>query len=148
MDESIEQKETVLHTAFRLAQILKEDPAALDKEAYVQGDQWLEIKSLEDSRFPDLNQKKIGVIQQSIQDLASWGKTLASAYMGLTYYESELQSYIAEYGESPLGESLFSVAFRNPEALKDLRSGGREHLSEEDMNTVIYRLTVEWSRLL
>lgn len=148
-------KETPLSTedlfasAEKLAEILANDPDALDEDILSRGEQWLDIKSFDpesDEDFPDMNEKKILVLQNAIKDLAQRGKLFTSAFLGLTYYEGSLQPFIAQYGEIPLGDVYLSIEFKRPDLLAQWRQGDLSHIDDDEINYMVYYLTWYWAQ--
>lgn len=140
----------VLKSAHELAKILKKDSDGLDTAAWSRGDSFLLIAN--DPQFgkktAGLADQKIKIIQQAIEDLSARGKVLSEAFFGLTFFENQIQTFICQYGEAPMGKVIFKIAIKNVAAFVEWRKGGAENVSEEDLNSAIYRLAALWAEFL
>lgn len=140
----------VLGTAQKLAGLLKGDPQGLDRETYQNGDQLLTF--FQDSNygagFRNLNAFKIEAVMQAIDDLAGRAKYLTTSYIGVAFSKGKLSTYISPLGESPEGNVVYKIGLKDVAAFQKWRTGQNNEVTPEDINSAIYRLTVEWSRLL
>lgn len=149
-EDSSLQVPDVLKSALTLAQIIKKDSEALDTETWSRGDQFLNIANdpTFGKKIDDLSQLKISIIKEAIEDLANRGQVLAEAFIGLTYFENEVQTFICQNHEIPLGKVVFKIGIRNIEAFLQWRQGAVGMISADDINSGIYRLAALWAELL
>ena len=68
--------------------------------------------------------------------------------MGLTLFENQIETFICQYGEKPLGKIVFKIGIKNMKAFMEWRQGAKGQVSEQDINSGIYRLTALWAELL
>ena len=140
----------VLMAAENLAQMIKKDPEALETEAWSRGDNFLEITH--DPSFGiktiGLTEQKIKIIKQAIEDLSGRGRVLSAAFIGLIFFENEIQTFISQYGESPTGKIVFKIGIKDVDDFKEWRNGDLGKVSEDDINAGIYRLAAFWAELL
>lgn len=149
-EDSSLQAPDILKSALELAQIIKKDSEALDTETWSRGDQFLHIAN--DPTFGKkmigFSELKISIIKEAIEDLANRGQVLAEAFIGLTYFENEVQTFICQNHEIPLGKVVFKIGIRDIEAFLQWRQGAIGKVSADDMNAGIYRLAALWAELL
>lgn len=140
----------VVGTAEKLAHIMKEDSSAIDRIAAQAGDRFLIFfhdTNFTDS-FKDLRTKKIEVIQMAIDDLSQKGKMLAANFVGVSFLNGAMETFICEYGETPEGNVVYKIGLKDVAAFLRWRSGQNDEINQDTLNAGIYRLTLEWSRLL
>ena len=140
----------VLKSAHQLAKLLKEHRDALDQETWAQGENFLSItndKSF-DKTILGLLEKKIKIIQEAIEDLADRGKLLAEAQLGILMDGQKIETFLCQYGETPLGKVIFKIAIKDVDSFKAWRQGQGQKTSENDVNSGIYRLSALWAELL
>lgn len=150
-EEGINQEEVdVLGTAMQLAQLLKEDPQGIDKAEFKRGE--ILLTFFQDPNFgpsfPNLRDFKTEIVVQAIEDMANRSKILSKSFMGVAFANNALETFNCEYGQSPKGNVVYKIGLRDVVAFQNWRSGQNSEISAEDINASIYRLTVEWSKLL
>ena len=145
-----DSKPEVLNSAFRLAQIIKEDPDSLDTATWSKGDDFLVIFNDSElkQKTEDLVELKIKVIQQAIEDLSERGNILSEASMGLIFYDNQAQAFISHYKEAPLGKIVFKIGIKDTNAFIEWRKGATDQITEDDINAAIYRLTALWAEFI
>lgn len=139
----------VLQMATRLAEILREDPQALDKAEYQRGERQLTL--FQDANFgPSFNglkTLKIEVLSLAIDDLANRAKVLSNQFMGVAFAKNKLGVFLCDHGQTPQGTVVYKIGLRDVVAFQKWRTGQNSEITPEDLHAAIYRLTVEWARL-
>lgn len=140
----------VLKSAFELAQIIKEDSDALDTETWSRGDQFLSIANdpTFGKKIAGLSELKISILKEAIEDLANRGQVLSEAFLGLTYFENNVQTFVCQNNEIPLGKVVFKISIKDLKPFLEWRQGVVGKVSEDDINSGIYRLAALWAELL
>ncbi len=140
----------VLKSAFELAQIIKKDSSALDTEAWSRGDDFLNIANEPTfaKKIKGLSDLKISIIKEAIEDLSNRGQVLSQAFIGLTYFENEIQTFICQNSEIPLGKVVFKIGIKDLESFLQWRQGAVGTISSDDINSGIYRLAALWAEFL
>lgn len=140
----------VVGTAGKLAEIMKEDSSAIDRLVSQAGDRFLvffQDANFTDS-FKDLRSKKIEVIQSAIDDLSQKGRMLGGNFIGVSFLNGAMETFICEYGQSPEGNVVYKIGLKDVAAFLKWRNGQNDDINQDTLNAGIYRLTLEWSRLL
>jgi hypothetical protein len=150
MRESEPEIVDVTGTARVLAQMLKSDPQGLDKEHFARGDKMLTFYQDTNfgANFKNMNDLKVELLTNLIDDLADRARMLSKAFFGISFTNNKLQTFVCDYGKSPDGTVVYKVGLRDVAAFQRWRSGQNAEITADDINSSIYRLTVEWSRLL
>ena len=140
----------VLNSAYKLALILKQDPEALDTGSWSRGEKFLTLANdlTFAERTTELVEQKIKIIKQAIEDLSDRGPILAEAFMGLTLFENQIETFICQYGEKPSGKIVFKIGIKNIKSFMEWRQGAKGQVSEQEINSGIYRLAALWAELL
>jgi len=146
------KKKSILDTTVELAKLMHEDPTGIEKEILQAGENLVGIFSdpnYTKKRFKKLDQQKIETLKSAVEDISSGVQTLRSSTLGLSYKGNEINSYISPHGSTPEGTVIYSVNWKNIAAFKNWRNEGSETaVNQDDINSAIYYLTVEISRLL
>ncbi|GIL21267.1 MAG: hypothetical protein BroJett041_23810 [Candidatus Jettenia caeni] len=130
---------------------MKKQPELIEKELLQKGDQLVGIfhdYQYNLRRFPDLNEKKIAAISTAIEDISKGVVTLRSSSIGIMAKDRKLLTYITTHGSSPGGDIVFSVNWKNIVAFKSWRKDEGDDISQDDINTAVYRLAAAISDLM
>jgi hypothetical protein len=140
----------VLTPAFEFAKILAADPKELNQTELARGNNILLVYSDENFgvRFPDLKDLKLGVIKLALEDISSRAQILSGNTIGITFLENRLQTYLTPFGCLTEGTIVYKIGIKNIIAFEKWRKGELSEISQEDINSAIYRLAYEWSKLL
>jgi hypothetical protein len=144
------KKVDVLATASELAAILQQDPTLIEKDLVQRGDELLGIFSDDSFRdsFKNFRQMKIEALKMAIEDISAGAPTLMTSTIGLTFKNNKIVTYIVPFGTMASGNVLYSINLKDRAAFKSWRNEDAFDVSQDDVNTAIYRLTVSWSQLL
>lgn len=141
----------VVGSALKLAKIIKENPALIEKPLLVQGEKLIAIYSDANFKdnFKDYKAMKIEALKVAIDDVAMGCKSLQESTIGLTFRDNRIQPYISPHGKTPGGSIMYSISWKNIVAFKSYRnSEGEIDIPEEEIHAVIYKLTCELSVLI
>lgn len=142
----------ILDSVYELADIIKSDPAFVDKTLLKRGDELISVftdASYTVRRFPDLNDHKIEVLEKAIEDVAVGVLALRSSVIGLINSGGTLVPYVTPHGTNPDGDVVFNVKWKNTVAFKNWRrEDGTDDVSQEDVNAAIYKLTVDLAKCM
>jgi hypothetical protein len=142
----------ILDSVYELADILKQDPSSLDKALLKKGEELVSVFSdatYNTRRFPDLNMKKIEVLEKAIDDVAMGVLILRSSVIGLMNKGGKIIPYVNPHGSNPDGDVVFNIKWKNIVAFKSWRKeDGTEDVSQDDVNASIYKLTVDISKYM
>ncbi|MCB0368938.1 MAG: hypothetical protein KDD45_05660 [Bdellovibrionales bacterium] len=150
MDKPSSQRANVLDPAEQYANILKSDPKEINAAELRRGDQFLLIYSDENfgSRFADLNSLKLSVVKMAIEDISGRAQILSTNTIGVTFLDNKLQTFLTPFGGQATGNVVFKVGIKNVLAFQKWRQGQASEISQDDVNAAVYRLVVEWSKLI
>ena len=98
--------------------------------------------------FSNLKKQKTEILQQALEDIASGVMVLRSSVMGLQFHQNKILNFISPLGTPPEGQVVFSVSWKDIAAFKNWRSGEGDEVSQDSINSAIYFLAAELSRLL
>ncbi len=141
----------ILNSVDELSALMKESPGGIDQDVVTKGEELISLFNDDNytpQRFPSLNANKIEILRRVIEDISMGVMILRSSSIGLTARNNELQPYIVPHGTLPQGNVVFSVNWKKIVSFKNWRKGSTDPVSQDDINTAIYFLTVEISRLL
>lgn len=142
----------ILDSVYELADIMKNDPSILDKPTLKRGEELVLVfndPTYTTRRFPDLNLKKIEVLEKGIEDVAVGILALRSSVIGLMNKGGKLYPYVNPHGSNPDGDVVFNIKWKNIVAFKNWRKeDGTDDVSQDDVNAAIYKLTYEISKHL
>ncbi|MBX3035255.1 MAG: hypothetical protein KF865_15160 [Bdellovibrionaceae bacterium] len=143
-------KADVLNSAMKLAHLLKTDISGLDKSEYDRGDRILSfyVDTQFGANFRNLNEMKIEVLTNVIEDLADRARMLSKAFFGVSFVNNQMESFVCDHGQRPKGNLVFKVSLKDVAAFQRWRAGQEADVQAEDLHAAIYRATVEWSRSL
>ena len=144
------QRANVLEPAEKYAQILAQNPSEINKVELERGNQALLIYSDDNfgSRFADLNSAKISVVKMAIEDISGRAQILATNTIGVTFLENKLQNFLTPISGQTGGTLVYKIGIKNILAFQKWRQGETGELTQDDLNAAVYRLVVEWSRLM
>ncbi|MFN7728047.1 MAG: hypothetical protein ACK5P7_02705 [Bdellovibrio sp.] len=141
----------VIATARKLAQMMREKPAAIERDLINAGDELLAFFEDPNFRtsFQNLKALKKEAIEMAIQDISSGVMTLRSSSIGVSFRGSGLTPYITPHGTSPPGNVVFSISWKNIKAFRHWRdSEGSDDVTQDQINLSIYRLTAMLADLI
>lgn len=146
----MEDRANVLLPASELAQILATDPNELNPSELNRGNSVLLIYSDENFgvRFSDLKPLKLSVVKMAIEDISGRAQILSANTIGVTFLENKLQTFLTPFGGTTEGTIVYKVGIKNIIAFQKWRQGEPSEISQEDINSAIYRLVYEWANLL
>lgn len=137
----------VLGTARKLAEIIKADKQALDRETYRRGDRLLAI--FQDPNYGrstrGLSETRLEIIQQAIDDMANRAKVLSRSFFGVTFVNNQVRPFVCQYSETPEGNIVYKIGLKDVVAFQSWRQGQNNEINQDDINAAIYRLTAEWA---
>lgn len=140
----------VIGTALRFAELLKEDPRAVDRAELQRGERLLSL--YQDANYSDgfrnLRALKAELFKTVIEDLADRARVLSGSYYGVFFVKGQLKSGAFEYASSPEGSLVYKIALKDVAGFQKWRKGEGSSYTPEDLHAGIYLLTVELSRLL
>jgi hypothetical protein len=140
----------VLVPASEVAKILADDARELNQEEVIRGNSVLLVYNDENfgSRFTDLKSLKLSVLKMAIEDISGRAQILSSNTIGVTFFENKLQTFLTPFGGATEGVIVYKIGIKNALAFQKWRQGEASDISQEDINSAIYRLIYEWSKLL
>lgn len=146
----MDDRANVLDPASELAQILANDPKELNQPELNRGNSIILIYSDENfgARFSDLNALRLSVIKMAIEDISGRAQILATNTIGVTFLDNKLQTYLTPFGATTPGTIVYKVGIKDIISFQKWRKGEMGTISQEDINSAIYRLIYEWSKLL
>ncbi len=130
-------------TTLELAQILKADPSALDKNDFEIGKEIISI-------FEDLNFSKslanykvcrLKCIQEAISDLSTGAENLKSGAYGVQFLHNQFSNFYNLHNEKPDGTVAYSISLKEFVAFKNWRLTEGDEFPQEKVNHSIYYLT-------
>jgi hypothetical protein len=144
------KKVDVVGSARELAMMMKNDPSLIEREVLNQGDEL--IGFYQDPNFGDgfqnLRSLKLEILEMAIQDVSGGVMTLRSSSIGVAFRGRSLTTYISPHGSNPSGTVVFSVNWKNIKAFQNWRNDQGEDITQDEINTAIYRLAAAMSELL
>jgi len=144
------KKVDVIAAAYELATVFKEDPKFVERDLLQQGDELLSF--FEDpnfsNSFQDMLTQKSQVIQMAIQDISGGVMTLRSSTIGVAFRGRTLSPYVAPHGTSPNGTVVYSIGWKNLKSFQNWRSEDGGDISQDQINTAIYRLAAALAELI
>lgn len=145
-----DQKPNVIMAAMTLAERLHEDPLGVDKSVYDQGNEVIAFYNdgSFSGSFKNIKNVKQEIVMQAIEDLSTKVKILSNSYIGVVYKDNRLRSFSCHYGEEPDGRVIYKISLKNQQKFEDWRNGQGPEVPAMDINCAIYRLCVEWARLM
>ncbi|MBL7545923.1 MAG: hypothetical protein JNL11_19045 [Bdellovibrionaceae bacterium] len=140
----------VLNPAEEFATILAENPKELNQAEVNRGNNVLMIYNDENfgSRFEDLKSLKLSVVKMAIEDISGRAQILSSNTIGVVFLENKLQTFLSPFGSNTSGTVVYKIGIKNTIAFQKWRQGESSDISQEDINSAVYRLVYEWSKLL
>ena len=142
----------ILDSVYELADIIKSDPTSVEKTLLKRGDELISVftdPTYSIRRFPDLNDRKVEVLEKAIEDVAVGVLALRSSVIGLINSGGTLVPYVTPHGTNPEGDVVFNVKWKNTVAFKNWRrEDGTDDVSQEDVNAAIYKLTVDLAKCM
>tara|TARA_B110001454_G_scaffold219202_1_gene251991 strand:- start:81926 stop:82369 length:444 start_codon:yes stop_codon:yes gene_type:complete len=146
----MDDRANVLVPASEFAKILADDPKELNQAELNRGNSVLLVYNDENfgSRFPDLNSLKLSVLKMAIEDISGRAQILSANSIGVTFLENKLQTFLTPFGGTTEGTIVYKIGIKNTIAFQKWRQGEATDISQEDINSAIYRLVFEWSKLL
>ena len=145
------KKVDVIATARELAEMMREEPAAIERELIHAGDELLAFYEDPNFRisFQNLKALKREAIEMAIQDISAGVMTLRSSTIGVSFRGSGLTPYITPHGSSPSGTVVFSISWKNIKAFRNWReTEGTDDITQDQINLSIYRLTAMLAELI
>ncbi len=137
-------------SSLELAQILKDNPAMIEKDLFEQGHEL--VAFFEDSNFSDqfqnFREMKKELLSMVLEDLAMGAITLKTSNVGLTFLNGKVRTFITPFGSPQSGNLMMSVSLKNVVAFKNWRSGTDQEIDQEHLNAAIYRVVVALSKVL
>lgn len=140
----------VLVPASEFAKILADDPKELNQAELNRGSAVLLVYNDENfgSRFTDLKSLKLSVLKMAIEDISGRAQILSSNTIGVTFLENKLQTFLTPFGGTTEGTVVYKIGIKNVIAFQKWRQGESSEILQEDINSAIYKLIYEWSKLL
>lgn len=142
----------VVATSRELAEIMKQDASAKERELLQAGDELLAFYEDPNFRvsFQNLRRLKAEAIEMAIQDISSGVMTLRSSTIGVSFRGTALAPYITPHGSSPSGTVVFSIGWKNIKAFRNWRKdeSAEDDISQDEINLAIYRLTALLSEVI
>jgi len=146
----MDDRANVLVPAAEFAKILADNPKELNQAELNRGNSVLLIYSDENfgSRFTDLKSLKLSVLKMAIEDISGRAQILSANTIGVTFLENKLQTFLTAFGASTDGTVVYKIGIKNTIAFHKWRQGEPSDITQEDINSAIYRLIYEWALLL
>lgn len=141
----------VLVPAEEFARILASEPKELNRAELNRGNSVLLVydeASFGGTRFPELKILKLSVVKMAIEDISGRAQILSANTIGVTFLENKLQTFLTPFGSQTIGNVVYKVGIKNTIAFQKWRQGEASEISQEDINSAVYRLVYEWSKLL
>ncbi len=140
----------VLVPAQEFAQILAAEPKELNQAEIARGNSVLLVYSDDNfgARFIDLKNLKLSVVKMAIEDISGRAQILSSNTIGVVFLENKLQTFLTPLGAQTTGNVVYKIGIKNTIAFQAWRQGEASEISQEDINSAVYRLVFEWSKLL
>lgn len=150
MEAPNSNRANVLEPAEKFAYILHDDPKEINGAEVKRGDQFLLVYSDDNfgSRFPDLKRMKLSVVKMAIEDISGRAQILSANTIGVTFLENKLQTFLTPFNSQTTGNVVFKVGIKNALAFQKWRQGEASEITQDDVNSAVYRLVVEWSKLI
>lgn len=137
-------------SVMRLAKAMKRDPRGIDIDMNRKGEEILGV--FQDThyhpQFQDLRIQKINAIEIAARDISEGGMTLQSSSIGISHLDGKLVQFITPHGTPPAGRVVFSVTYRSSKVIDDLGAQETVDVSQDDINTSLYRLAVILSEVI
>lgn len=141
----------VLAPAMEFAQILAKEPRELNQAELTRGGNFLLVYTDDNfgSRFTELKSLKESVIKMAIEDISGRAQILSTNTIGVTFLENKLQTYLTPFNGTTSGTVVYKIGIKNVIAFQKWRQGDTStDISQEDVNSAVYKLVHEWSKLL
>ncbi len=140
----------VLKPSREFAQILADNPSELNSEELKRASQWLLVFEDETfgSQFPSLKKLKINVLKMAIEDISGRAQILTGNTLGVTCQDKELQTFLTPFGTLTLGTIVYKLGIKGIESFRKWRLGEASDITQADINSILYKLVYEWSKLL
>lgn len=146
------KKVDVIATSRELAEIMKQDASAKERELLQAGDELLAFYEDPNFRisFQNLKKLKAEAIEMAILDISSGVMTLRSSTIGVSFRGTTLMPYITPHGSNPSGTVVFSIGWKNIKAFRNWRNdeSAEDDISQDQINLAIYRLTALLSEVI
>ncbi len=137
-------------SSLELAQLIKKDPALVEKELVQQGNELLAF--FEDPNFSESFQNyrelKKELLTTVLEDLAMGAITLKTSTLGLTFLNGKVKTFIAPFGAPSSGNLMMSVSLKNVVAFQKWRTGTQTEIEQEHLHAAIYRVVVALAKVL
>ncbi len=140
----------VLNPAMEFAQILAREPKEVNQPELARGGNFLLVYTDDNfgSRFTELKSLKESVLKMAIEDIAGRAQILSSNVIGVTFFENKLQTFLTPFNGTTSGTVVYKIGIKNVIAFQKWRQGEGSEISQEDVNSAVYKLVHEWSKLL
>jgi hypothetical protein len=143
--------ESLLETALKLSELMKQYPQNIEKPLIQKGENVVGVFSdpnFSTRGFADLKKQKAEIIQQALEDIASGVLILRTSMIGLQFLNNKILNFVTPHGNSPDGQVVYSVNWKDVAAFKNWRNGEGDDVSQDSINSAIYSLAAELSRLI
>ena len=143
--------ESLLETAMKLSELMKQYPQNIEKPLVQKGENVVGVfadPNFSTRGFADLKKQKAEIIQQALEDIASGVLILRTSMIGLQFLNNKILNFITPHGTAPEGQVVYSVNWKDVAAFKNWRNGEGDDVSQESINSAIYSLAAELSRLI
>lgn len=139
----------VLAPAMEFAQILAKEPKEVNHAELTRGSNFLLVYTDDNfgSRFTDLKGLKESVLKMAIEDISGRAQILSSNVIGVTFLENKLQTFLTPFNGTTTGTVVYKIGIKNVIAFQKWRQGESSDISQEDVNSAVYKLVHEWSKL-
>ena len=140
----------VLRPSKEFAQILADNPSEVNSEELKRAAQWLLVYEDETygSQFSNIKQLKVNVLKMAIEDISGRAQILTGNTLGVTCQDGELQTFLTPFGTLTLGTIVYKLGIKGIESFRKWRLGEVSEITQVDINSIIYKLVYEWSKLL
>lgn len=140
----------VLGPALEFAKILSENPEEANKAEIHRGNKFILIFNDDEaaSKVPQVKDLKVTVLKMAIEDISGRAHILSTNTLGVTLLENEAQTFLTPFGTLTKGKIVYKIGIKNVSDFLKWRQGERCDISQEDVNSAIYALVYEWSKLL
>jgi len=150
-DEMRTYNTLISSTSLQLAQWMKKYPEKIDKQLVTEGEKYVEIFESEKLRIQKSNQyteMKINLIMQAIDDISVGANRLRVSTFGLVEQDFNILPYELSIGQIPKGMIMYCLTWKNVESILALKNKKVKEISQEEINSSIYFLTTQLSKLV
>lgn len=144
------QSPDIFQTLLQLAEQMKENPQGIDRELVRRGDQLLGVFHDENYglTFKDLRTKKRYAIEMVAKDISEGALTLQTSSIGVSFTDGKMLPFITPMGTPAKGTVVFSLNWKDTKAFQNWRDNEQNEISQDDINTSLYRLAVILSEVI